>query len=108
MFWKKTEIDGNWQLLFSSDDFIIGGYFRKKVPAKVEVYRDWDNNRLLKLVNGRVMSKMRIPRNWTDAERKDGRKWVVKSISPMGGNKRPWVGVVLHDKMTGSHKAEIL
>ncbi len=95
----SNEITTNCQTLFSTDGF--RRTFSKK-PITVKVYRDWDGNRLIKEVNGKVVKEMSIPRNWTDKERNESRKWTVATVQPtMGFHLTPQVEVVFHDKAMG-------
>ena len=96
---SKNEITANFQTLFSTDGFRF--LFSKK-PVSVQVMRDWDGNRLVKVVNGKVCKEMPIPRNWTDKERGEGRKWTVGCVRPvLGLHLTPTVEVVFEDKAMG-------
>ena len=96
---KKNTITANCQSLFKSNGF--RRLFSKK-EVEVGVWRDWDGNRLLKTVDGKVTKELSIPRNWTDKERGDGRKWTVASVYPTAGfHATPKVTVVFADTLTG-------
>lgn len=95
-----AEITTNHQILFATDGF---RHLLSKKPVSVSVLRDWDRNRLLKVVNGKVAKTMRIPHNWKDRERGDGRKWIVGSVMPeFGLHLSPAVKVVFYDKRNGN------
>lgn len=92
-------ITTNCQVLFKSNGF---RRVLSKREIEVGVYRDWDGNRLLKTVDGKVVGEMAIPRNWTDKERGDGRKWTVRMVCPtMGFHLTPMVTVVFGDTLNG-------
>lgn len=94
-----TTITSNFQNLFSSNGF-RRLFFKKSY--NVTVYRDWDGNRLVKAVDGKVTKTMSIPRNWTDKLRQDGRKWQVTSVEPAEGyHLTPLVNVTFTDVLTG-------
>ena len=92
-------ITNNFEQLFESSNCRF--LFFKKLYT-VSVYRDWDGNRLVKTVNGKVKRTMSIPRNWTDKLRQDGRKWQVTSVEPAEGiHLTPLVNVTFTDTLTG-------
>ena len=103
-----NEINDNYQRLYSTNGF------RRTFSSKsynVEVWRDWDGNRLVKTVDGKVVAEMAIPRNWTDKGRGDGRKWRVGAVMPCGGfHLKPMVRVVFEDwnggRLTGRSVAK--
>lgn len=96
---SKNEITTNFQTLFSTNGFRRA--FSKR-PHSVSVLRDWDGNRLVKTLDGKIVKQMTIPRNWTDKERGDGRRWVVTEVRPtFGFHLTPQVEVVFHDKAMG-------
>ena len=96
----KKDITANCQTLFATTGF--RRMFSKK-EYDVRVYRDWDNNRLVKSVNGKVVATIAVPRNWTDKERGDGRKWTVATVRPsFGFHLSPKVEVVFLDKKMGN------
>lgn len=96
----KETITSNCQVLFSSNGF--RRTFSKKWYA-VKVYRDWDANRLIKTLDGKPVATLDIPRNWTDKERGDGRKWKIASVTPCTGlHLTPKVKVTFHDTMLGN------
>jgi len=97
---SKNEITSNFQTLFASSGFHRA--FSRK-PIEVKVLRDWDGNRLVKTVDGKVVKEMSIPRNWTDKERGESRKWTVAFVRPTTGlHLTPQVEVVFHDKAMGN------
>jgi hypothetical protein len=97
---SKNEISSNFQTLFASNGF--RRTFSRK-PIEVKVLRDWDGNRLVKTVDGKVVKEMPIPRNWTDRERGESRKWTVAFVRPTTGlHLTPQVEVVFHDKAMGN------
>lgn len=99
-----AEITTNHQCLFATTGF---RRVWSNKPVTVEVMRDWDRNRLLKVVNGKVAKTMRIPHNWKDRERGDGRKWIVGSVMPEYGlHLTPTVQVVFFDKRNGNALAK--
>ena len=96
---KKTTITPNCQSLFNSNGF--RRTFSKKCYT-VGVWRDWDGNRLLKTVDGKVVAELAVPRNWTDKDRADGRKWTVATVYPTAGfHLSPTVTVVFADTVKG-------
>ena len=93
------EITDNCQKIYETDGF--RRIFSKK-PYNVKVWRDWDANRLVKTVNDKIVATMAIPRNWSDRERKDGRKWRVGCVIPCRGfHLTPKVDVVFDDYYCG-------
>ena len=97
---KKFEANDNAQILWTSENF--HRLFTKKTYM-VSVWRDWDGNRLVKTVDGKPVAEMPIPRNWTDSDRQDGRKWRVGDIKPaMGLHLTPKVGVTFEDHFGGA------
>ena len=90
----------NWQRLFYEEGF--RRLFSRKAVV-VEVWRDWDGNRLVKMVNGKVVGAMGIPRNWSDKARGDGRRWVVGDVRPADGLSwgSPRVVVEFRDRLRG-------
>lgn len=97
---KNEVITSNCQVLFATTGFRS---ILSRKPVSVKVYRDWDANRLIKEVNGKVKREMTIPRNWTDKQRNESRKWTVAVVRPTFGlHLTPQVEVVFHDRAMGN------
>ena len=94
-----ADFTAQFQRLFSTDGF--RRTFSKKCYT-VEVWHDHEGNRLLKTLDGKVKATLDLPRNWTDRERHDGRKWIVACVRPaMGLHLTPVVEVDFFDKKMG-------
>lgn len=96
----KIAITPNCQKLYSNNGF------RSTEDSNwyaVEVFRDWDENRLIKTFKGKAVSATSIPRNWTDTERNDGRKWRITQFTPCRGffSRAPKIEVTFEDSVTG-------
>ena len=96
---KKITVTSNFQVVFESS--LFRRTFNKR-NFTVTVYHDHDGNRLVKCLDGKPIATLNLPRNWTDKERNDGRKWYVGAITPSNGyHLTPKVEVTFQDRIKG-------